>query len=400
MAMSTRRTTTIGQTANPSVVSKHQEPEDPLLTDLFTAYYCARANKRNTWAQVKFERRLTDNLIDLYDDIRLLRYKVGRSICFVIRDPVQREIFAASFRDRVVHHLVYNDLSPIFEPEFIDDSYSCRVGKGTLYGIERLERAMRECSADYTREAWVLKLDISGYFMSINRQKLYDIVSSHPTLALCPLTPESFSSPPLPIPSLETSSAFPPLSLEHRKILHYLLSQIIFNDPTQGCRIKGSRSDWKGLPHSKSLFWSPEGCGLPIGNLTSQLFSNIYLNRLDHYVRDVLGFLYYGRYVDDFYLVDRDKARLLDAIGPIRDFLHDELLLTLHPRKVYLQPVIRGVKFLGALLKQGMRYPISRTMSKYHKSLADSLPLETDPYRVYAVTESYRGYFSHFSVSL
>ena len=93
-----------------------------MLTDLFTAYYCARANKRNTWAQVKFEQRLTDNLIDLYDDIRLLRYKVGRSICFVIRDPVQREIFAASFRDRVIHHLVYNDLSPIFEPEFIGDS--------------------------------------------------------------------------------------------------------------------------------------------------------------------------------------------------------------------------------------------------------------------------------------
>lgn len=181
MAMSTRRTTTTAQTANPYVASKHQEPEDPLLTDLFIAYYCARANKRNTWAQVKFE--------------------------------------------------------------------------------QRLERAMRECSEDYTREAWVLKLDISGYFMSINRQKLYDIVSSHPALALCPLTPEIFSSPPWPIPSLETSSAFPPLSLEHRKILHYLLSQIIFNDPTQGCRIKGSRSDWKGLPHSKSLFWSPEGCG-------------------------------------------------------------------------------------------------------------------------------------------
>ncbi|MCR4566367.1 MAG: RNA-directed DNA polymerase, partial [Bacteroidales bacterium] len=158
MAMSTRRTTTTAQTAIQSAVSKHQEPEDPLLTDLFTAYYFARANKRNSWAQVKFERRLTDNLIELYDDIRQQRYKVGRSICFIIRDPVQREIFAASFRDRVVHHLVYNDLSPIFEPEFIDDSYSCRVGKGTLYGIERLERAMRECSADYTREAWVLKL--------------------------------------------------------------------------------------------------------------------------------------------------------------------------------------------------------------------------------------------------
>ena len=246
--------TTTGQTVNPSVASKHQEPEDLLLTDLFTAYYCARANKRNTWAQVKSEQHLTD-----------------------------------------------------IEKDFIDDSFSCRVGKGTLYGIGRLERAMRESSADYTRESWVLKLDIAGYFMNINRQKLYDIVSSHPALALCPLTPESFSSPPLHIPSFETSSACPPFSLERRKTLHYLLSQIIFNDPTRGCRIKGSRSDWDGLPHSKSLFWSPPGCGLPIGNLTSQLFSNIYLDKLDHFVTDGLGFQYYGRYVDDFYLVDKDK---------------------------------------------------------------------------------------------
>ena len=389
MAMSTPRTTTTGQTANPSVVSKHQEPHDDLLTDLFTAYYCARANKRNTWAQVKFERNLTDNLIDLYDDIRTHRYRVGRSMCFIIRDPVQREIFAASFRDRVVHHLVYNDLSPVFEQDFIEDSYSCRVGTGTLFGISRLEEAMRECSSAYTRESWVLKLDISGYFMSINRQRLFDLVTRHPVLSLS----IDFTSVPL---CDDLPVAAPCLSPQRRKLLHYLLSQIIFNDPTQGCRIKGSRSDWKGLPPSKSLFYACPGCGLPIGNLTSQLFSNIYLNQLDHFVTEDLGFRYYGRYVDDFYLVDADKERLLRAIGQIRDFLADDLFLTLHPRKVFLQPVTFGTRFLGAILKPGRRFPSPRTMKKWHTAQEYDLPAVRDPYRTDAVLQSYRGYFSHF----
>ena len=102
-----------------------------LLADLFTAYYCARKNKHNTASQIRFERNLSDNLMRLYDDIVSGHYRVGRSMCFVIRDPVLREVFAASFRDRIVHHLLYNWLMPIFEPTFIYDSYSCREGKGT-----------------------------------------------------------------------------------------------------------------------------------------------------------------------------------------------------------------------------------------------------------------------------
>lgn len=127
MATSIRRTTTIARTVNLSVVSKHQSGgvEYPnLLTDLFTAYYCARKNKRNTSSQVRFERNLSGNLMRLYDDIVSGRYRVGRSMCFVIRDPVLREVFAASFRDRIVHHLLYNWLMPIFEPTCIYDSYS------------------------------------------------------------------------------------------------------------------------------------------------------------------------------------------------------------------------------------------------------------------------------------
>ena len=145
MATSIRLTTTIARTATQSAVSKHQSECD-LLTDLFTAYFCARKNKRNTASQVRFERNLSDNLMRLYDEIVSRSYRVGRSMCFIIRDPVFREVFAASFRDRIVHHLLYNWLMPIFEPTVIYYSYSRREGKGTLFGIKRLEHHIRSCS--------------------------------------------------------------------------------------------------------------------------------------------------------------------------------------------------------------------------------------------------------------
>lgn len=114
---------------------------------------------------MKLERRLSENIISLYEDVRGRTYTPGRSICFIIHDSVQREIFAASFRDRIIHHYLYNQLEPVFEPAFIYDSYSCRKGKGTLFGIERLEHHIRSCSENHHKECWVLKLDIKGYFM-------------------------------------------------------------------------------------------------------------------------------------------------------------------------------------------------------------------------------------------
>jgi len=200
-------------------------------------------------------------------------------MCFIIRDPVIREVFAASFRDRIVHHLLYNWLMPIFEPTFIYDSYSCREGKGTLFGIKRLEHHIRSCSNNYRKECYVLKLDIEGYFMNISRSRLYDMIVSR------------------------------------------LLAQVVFNNPVKGCYRKERISDWNELPSSKSLFYAAPGCGLPIGNLTSQLFSNIYLSVLDGYVKRVLRCRHYGRYVDDFYIVGCCKEELLATIPVISGFL-------------------------------------------------------------------------------
>jgi len=292
------------------------EKDDLLLTDVFRAYYDARAHKRNTLNQLRFEMNLEENLVELYREILEGRYRVGRSVCFIV------------------------------------DSYSCRKGYGTLKGIERLEHHIRSCTENFTKPAYVLKLDIQGYFMSMNRKLLYDMMERFLLRQASGLDATA-----------STRSGF-----NLQRVL-YLTREVIFNDPTCGCLVRGSRSDWDGLPVSKSLFHSAAGCGLPIGNLTSQLFSNIYLNELDRFVKRELGVKHYGRYVDDFFLVHPDKWFLLNAEEQIRAFLRDSLGLTLHPKKVYLQEVTKGVAYLGAMVKPYRRYMVEKTRRRICCSL-------------------------------
>ena len=373
--MSTLTTTTTATTAT-VYASLQPQSADPLLADLFASYYSARSNKRNTASQMKFERRLSENIISLYDDVRGRTYTPGRSICFIIHDPVQREIFAASFRDRIIHHYLYNKLEPVFEPAFIYDSYSCRKGKGTLFGIERLEHHIRSCSGNYHRECWVLKLDIKGYFMAIDRGVLYGLIMRR----LNSLLNES-----------RLSEAF-----DIDTVL-FLLHKVVFLDPTKGCRIKGSLKDWRGLPDSKSLFHAPPGCGLPIGNLTSQLFSNIYLNELDQFCKRDLGFHHYGRYVDDFYLVDDSRERLEGAVVLIEDFLKTHLHLSLNAHKTQIIPSNCGVPFLGAMVCPNGRFLRSRTRRHLDRHWTEVLCTEPNPYVLQSVRDAHDGFLKHFS---
>lgn len=147
-----------------------------LLEYLYIAYYNARRNKRAKIEQLEFELNLEDNFLKLYRQLKNRSYTPGKNAVFIINRPVKREIFAAPFADRVIHHLYYNYVNGIFERTFITDSYSCRKGKGTIYGIKRLDHHLRSCSMNYTKDCYVLKLDISGYFMSINRNSLLEKV--------------------------------------------------------------------------------------------------------------------------------------------------------------------------------------------------------------------------------
>lgn len=348
-----------------SVASKNQSQTPDLLTDLFYAYYCARRNKRNSRSQMVFERNLSRNLIRLYDELKQGRYKPGRSMCFIIRDPVVREVFAASFRDRIVHHLLYNWLAPIFERTFIFDCYSCREGKGNLFGVKRLEHHIRSCSNNFAQPCYALKLDIENYFMCINRRILYDAVSAV-----------------LVSYSRKHSCGFDvPLALN-------LLSSVIFNDPVKSCYRKGQLSDWDSLQKGKSLFAAPSGCGLPIGNLTSQLFSNVYLTGLDNYVKRELKFKHYGRYVDDFYLVSTSKSELLESIPLIRNYLKTELGLTLHPRKIRITIIFKGVLFLGKVIRPLHTSVYSRVRKRSLNKFLNLLVEEHNPYRILASRQS------------
>ncbi len=351
-----------------------------LLEDLFTAYYDARRNKRNTANQLKFELRMEDNLLRLYHQLEERTYKVGRSVAFIIDVPVKREVFAAGFADRVIHHLYFNYVNEIFERTFIEDSYSCRKGKGTSCGIDRLDHHIRSCSVNYTRDCYILKLDLSGYFMSIDRQILYDKVvgTLHKYADRKNREGVRFSE-----------------ALDY-DLLMYLTREIIFHDPISNCFIRGDMSEWEGLPPDKSLFHSSKGCGLPIGNLTSQLFSNVYMNDFDQYVKQELKVKHYGRYVDDFFLVHPSIRFLNEKMEQLRVYLKDRMGIKLHPRKIYLQPAKRGAPFLGAVIKPHRIYPARRTASNFKKAMAKGERFYKDhPLRLVQVINSYLGFLIH-----
>jgi len=357
----------------PQVINKQQ-----VLLDLFKAYYDARKNKRSTINQLKFETEYEQNLFNLYYKIIDYAYCPLRSISFIINHPIKREIFAADFRDRVVHHFIYNNISPLFEKQFINDSYSCRIGKGTHYGIKRIDHFIRSCSQNYAKDCYILKLDIKGYFMAIYKTLLFEKVKQGI------------------------------LRFRHKidfdlSLVLYLIEQTIFNEPTKNCIIKGKRTDWQGLPKTKSLFHANPGCGLPIGNLTSQLFGNVYLNEFDHWVKKELGIKYYGRYVDDFVLIHTDRFYLQSLIPQIAKYLSDNLKLTLHPDKIYFQHFSKGVKYLGAVIKPHKIYIANRTKGNFYKAIEvqnkiarDHKPTKEEQKAFQSSINSYLGIMKHY----
>lgn len=358
-----------------------QQDREKLLLHLFQAYYDARKNKRNKHSALLFELHHERELFRLAGDILAQRYQPQPSICFIIKKPVKREVFAADFRDRIVHHLIFNYISPVFENLFIHDSYSCRKGKGTHYGIKRADHFIRSCSENYHRDCYILKIDIQGYFMSIDRSLLYEKIKSR---------------------LIKYASK---IDGDLHTIL-YLTRMTIFNDPVNGCIMKSRRTEWNDLPASKSLFHAGQNKGLPIGNLTSQLFANIYLNELDHFMKGNLQLKYYGRYVDDMMVVHRDLKHLKSVVPVIGDYLLSNLELRLHPRKIYLQHYSKGVAFLGTVIKPYRTYISARTktnfirsVTKYNQQTENQLPTTALLKQFISGMNSYLGIMIHYKTA-
>ncbi|MFH1444095.1 MAG: RNA-directed DNA polymerase [Candidatus Peregrinibacteria bacterium] len=262
-------------------------------------------------------------------------YRPGKSICFVVTEPTVREIFAASFRDRVVHHLLYDALSPIFEPLFIHQSYACRLGKGTRRAVTDVQRSLRILTGNNRKAAYCLHLDIRGFFMSLKKDILFRLIEKR---------------------------------IHHPDLL-WLASVIIFHDPLENFMRKGDAGLFALVPPYKSLFGVARGEGLPIGNLTSQFFANVYLNELDQYAKHRLKVRHYFRYVDDLLLLSHDPDELLAWRDRIEAFLQNELKLELHPKKQKLCAVSQGIDWLGYIVAPDHVLVRRRVVKRFRKTL-------------------------------
>ena len=305
------------------------------LESLFEAYWDCRKNKSRTVSASEFEVHYEENLIELHREIVESTYTQRPSITFVITKPDYREIFAANFRDRIVHHWIRQRIEPLLEQQMIPATFNCRKGKGTLAAQMYVAQAIRGVSANYTRDCYVMKLDIKGFFMSIDRQRICDKVVSFVT--------DRYHE-------------------EDADTLLFLLQKVLLNAPERNCVRRGDVSLWRHIKPHKSLFTNGDNKGLPIGDLVVQMAANLLLDDTDHFITETLG-ITMARYVDDMVLISDSKQRLLDAVPMIRQYLQQTAGVTLHPDKFYLQHYSKGVKFIGAVAKRGRTYISNRTVN-------------------------------------
>lgn len=219
---------------------------------------------------------------------------------------------------------------------------------------------MRACSQNYTTDCFILKLDIQWFFMAIDKTILRSVI----TKQLTKHRPHRHQQAPFLT----------------REYWLQLLHTILFFDPTQHFTRIWDITDRDDLPPDKSLFHSPPWVWLPLGNLTSQLFANIYLHQMDLFVKHTLKIQHYGRYMDDFYLIDRDKSRLQECLLTLKQFLREQLHLTLHPKKIYLQHYTKWVQFCGAVIKPYRMYVKKKTLWRFRQKIRRLTPEDVTSY--------------------
>lgn len=348
-----------------------REPKNLLLAELYVAELLARrGGKRKTMDTHGFEVNLFENLVRLRDALWEGYYYPSRGTVHVIFDPVQREIFAAPYIDRVLHHWIVGTITKWQDKRLIYDSYSCRQKKGTLFGIKRMQHHILSVSENMKKKAYVVQLDISGYFMHIKRDISYSRVMEG------------------------VNKQFPPSKRDKRyTILKWAIHQVVFDDPTDGVRLQGSYRDWRGLPEDKSLMLQPPGQGMVIGNYTSQNFSNTYLDPLDRFITMKLGHKHYGRYVDDFYFVvtEDELPKVRQDICAIQTFLLG-MGLNLNKKKTKITEVHKGIKFLGVVIRGHRIFPGKRIVQNFFRAAYLVEVGVKDP----DVIVSYLGMFSHY----
>jgi RNA-directed DNA polymerase len=325
---------------DPRLRDKTSELRENLFSfkNLYTAYLRCRKNKRTTDHAAKFEMNLESELLKLSDELKGHRYQPSPSVCFAISDPKLREVWAADFRDRVVHHLLVSHLEPVWERIFVFHSYACRQNKGAHKAIRHLRKTV-------TPDLFFLQADIRSFFVTIDKSILFSLIKKR---------------------------------INNPELL-WLAEKIIFHDPTMSHILKGDSELLRSVPMHKSLFGKAR-IGLPIGNLTSQFFANVYLNELDQFAKHTLKCPHYFRYMDDFLLFSHSKEQLIVWRDRIKSFVETELHLKLHPKKQILQSVTKGINFCGYIVKPDYTLIRRRTVRKlkdrlwrFNRKISDTL---------------------------
>lgn len=301
---------------------------DITFEEVVSAYYDCRKNKRNTSQQIKFEFYLEKNLWKLYEDLRNETYRPGSHIYFIITKPKPREVWAANFRDRIVHHLLYNRISYI-EDTYIETSYACLKNKGTLKCAKDFQKLLRNLWKEKDNYRF-LQVDIANFYVSIEKEilknKIKEVTDNPKTIEL--------------------------------------LSMFAEQNPTEKYFYKGDPKLKDLIPERKSLFG--KNTGLPIGNLTSQMFANLYLNEYDNYVIDNIT-PYYFRYLDDMVLIIPKSRSINNTIEQLNNFLFT-LNLKLNPCKTKHNKLEYGVNLSGYIVKPFSFY--IRNSTKYRAKRA------------------------------
>jgi RNA-directed DNA polymerase len=312
---------------------------------------------------IEFKLHLMDNLYQIHIDLQNKTYVHGDYSHFIIIDPKKRDIHKSSVRDRIVHHMLYDALYPYFDSKFIHDSYSCRIGKGTHRALQQFQNYFRKVSRNDTRTCWVLKCDIRKFFATIDHEILKQILRSHiddgDTIGLLENIIDSFCS-------------LPPLL-------------------GGGAEVRGGGGVIEIQPHPipplRKGGENTNTTGLPLGNLTSQLLVNIYMNKFDQFVKHQLKQKYYIRYADDFVFLADNKNELKELLPRVREFLWEQLRLELHPDKVFIKTVVSGVDFLGWIHFSNHRVLRTATKRRMIRNLKDNPKVES--------IASYKGMLSY-----
>lgn len=328
---------------------------EQLRADLHDAFLLAKKHKSTRLCVREYEKNLDKNLDNLAIRLYNRTYKPFPCYCFPIDS---REVFAAQFEDRIVHHLYYEYTHILFERTFIHDSFSCIKGRGIHEGVRRYREHIREESRNYTRKCYVLTLDIRGYFMHINRS------------LLCRVALDSLERMRFHRVKKHLDTRWD--DVLDFGFLGYLTELFCMYDALEDCIVKGSLAELETLPRRKRLRYSPKGSGLPIGNLTSQLFSNIFLNLLDQFVKRTLKARHYCRYVDDARIISSSKAYLRYCLKEIASFLQS-LNLDLQMTKVHIADAYKGTSFCGAFLLPFRDYVSTSTKNRISRKVLETV---------------------------